>query len=200
MVSLNPTSLQFAHSAQSLTTRKSLMIGALLEMVTAIGEPWREARFSSSPSRAHPVYVRGEAARNGVGTALYTSAEGAEHGVREIDLDASLAAVAFYGRDQVRCGRPQPLCAACRSSRLHRNSSVRDRLPVVGRRSTSLHFISIPASRVTPPPAVCCSCVGRNHAQRPAGSIRPPDTDTATSHETGAVEPWKRRRYSDRDP
>ncbi len=55
MVSLNPASLQFAHSAQSLTTRKSLMIGALLEVATAIGEPCREARFSSWPSSAHPV-------------------------------------------------------------------------------------------------------------------------------------------------
>src|ERR1039458_7928102 len=55
MVSLKPTSLQFAHSAQSLTTRKSLMIGALLEVVTSIGEQWREARFSSSPSSANPA-------------------------------------------------------------------------------------------------------------------------------------------------
>jgi putative acetyltransferase len=54
-------------------------------------------RFEQGKHRT-AVYVRGDAARNGVGTALFTSAEGAalQHGAREIDVDASLAAVAFY--------------------------------------------------------------------------------------------------------
>jgi GNAT superfamily N-acetyltransferase len=44
------------------------------------------------------IYVRGEAARMGVGTALFEVAETAarEHGANEIHVDASLAAVGFY--------------------------------------------------------------------------------------------------------
>jgi putative acetyltransferase len=54
-------------------------------------------RFEQGKHRT-TVYVRGDAAGNGVGTALFTSAEAAarQHGAREIDVDASLAAVAFY--------------------------------------------------------------------------------------------------------
>jgi putative acetyltransferase len=54
-------------------------------------------RFEPGKHRT-AVYVRGDAARKGVGTALFTSAEGAarQQGAREIDVDASLAAVAFY--------------------------------------------------------------------------------------------------------
>jgi GNAT superfamily N-acetyltransferase len=44
------------------------------------------------------VYVRGEVARMGIGTALFQAAEGAarEHGAEEIHVTASLAAVEFY--------------------------------------------------------------------------------------------------------
>lgn len=44
------------------------------------------------------VYVRGEAARTGVGTALFNEAEAAarKRGASEIHVDASLAAVRFY--------------------------------------------------------------------------------------------------------
>jgi putative acetyltransferase len=44
------------------------------------------------------VYVRGEAARIGVGTALFNEAEAAarKQGASEIHVDASLAAVRFY--------------------------------------------------------------------------------------------------------
>ncbi|MBV9223335.1 MAG: GNAT family N-acetyltransferase [Acidobacteriaceae bacterium] len=46
------------------------------------------------------IYVRGEAARTGVGSALFKAAETAarEHGAKEIHVDASLAAVGFYKR------------------------------------------------------------------------------------------------------
>lgn len=44
------------------------------------------------------VYVRGNAARSGVGSALYRSAEAAARfaGATTIEIDSSLAAVAFY--------------------------------------------------------------------------------------------------------
>jgi putative acetyltransferase len=44
------------------------------------------------------VYVRGEAARKGIGTALFLAAEAAakERGASEIHIDASLGAVPFY--------------------------------------------------------------------------------------------------------
>ena len=44
------------------------------------------------------VYVRCEAARMGIGTALFQAAEGAarEHGAEEIHVSASLAAIEFY--------------------------------------------------------------------------------------------------------
>ena len=44
------------------------------------------------------VYVRGDSARHGVGTALFNAVEGAarEHGAREIHVAASLVAVDFY--------------------------------------------------------------------------------------------------------
>lgn len=44
------------------------------------------------------VYVRGDSSRRGVGTTLYRCAENLaiEHGAREIDVDSSLCAVAFY--------------------------------------------------------------------------------------------------------
>ncbi|MQA64457.1 MAG: GNAT family N-acetyltransferase [Alphaproteobacteria bacterium] len=44
------------------------------------------------------IYVRGDAARMGVGSALLAAAESAaqRHGASSIDVDASLASVAFY--------------------------------------------------------------------------------------------------------
>jgi putative acetyltransferase len=44
------------------------------------------------------VYVRGEAARRGVGSALFDAAEteAKKHGASEIHVDASLAAICFY--------------------------------------------------------------------------------------------------------
>lgn len=44
------------------------------------------------------VYVRGDAARKGVGTTLFAAAENAArlHGAREIRVDASLVAAPFY--------------------------------------------------------------------------------------------------------
>ena len=58
------------------------------------------------------IYVRGEAARMGVGTALFEVAEIAarEHGAKEIHVDASLAAVEFYkarGFQELGAGRHQ---------------------------------------------------------------------------------------------
>jgi putative acetyltransferase len=54
-------------------------------------------RFEKGKHRT-AVYVLGDVARRGVGTALFNAAEGAarQHGAAEIHLDASLAAVAFY--------------------------------------------------------------------------------------------------------
>ncbi len=54
-------------------------------------------RFEDGKHRT-AVYVRGDVSRSGVGTALFTAAESAarQHGAEEIDVDASLAAVAFY--------------------------------------------------------------------------------------------------------
>jgi putative acetyltransferase len=44
------------------------------------------------------IYVRGEAARMGIGTALFVAAErvALEHGASEIHVDSSLGAVPFY--------------------------------------------------------------------------------------------------------
>lgn len=58
------------------------------------------------------VYVRGEAARRGIGTALFFAAETAarERGGLEIDIDASLGAVPFYktlGFDELGLGQHQ---------------------------------------------------------------------------------------------
>lgn len=65
-------------------------------------------RFEKGMHRT-AVYVRGDAARNGVGTALYASAESAarQRGAREINIAASLVAVEFYkanGFQQLRAG------------------------------------------------------------------------------------------------
>jgi len=56
------------------------------------------------------IYVRGDAARTGVGTALFQAAEIAarEHGAEEIYVDASLAAVRFYkhhGFEEIATGQ-----------------------------------------------------------------------------------------------
>lgn len=56
------------------------------------------------------IYVRGDAARIGVGTALFAAAETAAraHGATEIHVDASLAAVEFYqaqGFEQLAVGQ-----------------------------------------------------------------------------------------------
>jgi GNAT superfamily N-acetyltransferase len=58
------------------------------------------------------VFVRGEAARRGIGTALFLVAEDAarEHGASEIHLDASLGAVPFYkslGFEELGLGQHQ---------------------------------------------------------------------------------------------
>jgi ribosomal protein S18 acetylase RimI-like enzyme len=58
------------------------------------------------------IYVRGEAARQGIGTALFQVAERAarERGAPEIHVDSSLAAVDFYkdrGFEEVAVGRHQ---------------------------------------------------------------------------------------------
>jgi putative acetyltransferase len=58
------------------------------------------------------IYVRGDAARAGVGTALFQTAEAAarEHGATEIHVDASLAAIGFYesqGFEQLAAGQHQ---------------------------------------------------------------------------------------------
>jgi len=44
------------------------------------------------------IFVRGDAARRGIGTALFAEAEAAarRHGATEINVDASLGAVGFY--------------------------------------------------------------------------------------------------------
>jgi ribosomal protein S18 acetylase RimI-like enzyme len=54
-------------------------------------------RFEDGKHRT-AIYVRGAAARMGVGTALFQAAETAakEHGAAEIHVSASLAAVEFY--------------------------------------------------------------------------------------------------------
>jgi GNAT superfamily N-acetyltransferase len=56
------------------------------------------------------IYVQGDAARFGIGTALFEAAENAahEHGATELHVDASLAAVAFYesvGFERLATGR-----------------------------------------------------------------------------------------------
>ena len=58
------------------------------------------------------IYVRGDAARRGVGTALFQAAENAarEHGAQEIHVDASLTAVGFYkvhGFEELAAGQHQ---------------------------------------------------------------------------------------------
>jgi GNAT superfamily N-acetyltransferase len=58
------------------------------------------------------VYVRGDSVREGVGAALYCCAESAAlvHGAREIDVDSSICAVAFYksnGFRELRTGEPE---------------------------------------------------------------------------------------------
>jgi putative acetyltransferase len=64
------------------------------------------------------VYVRGEAARSGIGTALFRAAEASAlaAGAASIDIDASLAAVEFYrahGFEEV--GRGEHLLSSGRS-------------------------------------------------------------------------------------
>jgi GNAT superfamily N-acetyltransferase len=56
------------------------------------------------------IYVRGEAARRGVGSALFDAAdaEAERHGASEIHVDASLGAVGFYkakGFEEIACGK-----------------------------------------------------------------------------------------------
>jgi putative acetyltransferase len=58
------------------------------------------------------IYVRGEAARMGVGSAHFDAAEAEakRHGASEIHVDASLAAVCFYkanGFEEIACGKHQ---------------------------------------------------------------------------------------------
>jgi putative acetyltransferase len=56
-------------------------------------------RFENDKHRT-VIYVRGDAARKGVGSALFRAAEtvAREHGAEEIHVDASLGAVSFYTR------------------------------------------------------------------------------------------------------
>src|SRR5437667_7044354 len=61
------------------------------------------------------IYVRGGAARMGVGTALFHAAEteARNRGVDEIHVDASLVALAFYApRDSRSSGRASTSCPA----------------------------------------------------------------------------------------
>lgn len=93
----------------------------------AIGEPGSTSGvlgFSShridGTEHGTAVYVRGDAARRGIGSALFRTAEGAaiDAGATSIHVDASLAAVEFYrangfqevgrGDHRLWSGRPMP--------------------------------------------------------------------------------------------
>ncbi|MGA9882501.1 MAG: GNAT family N-acetyltransferase [Candidatus Acidiferrales bacterium] len=69
---------------------------------TQPGEAERIAGFSSylfeGGKHRTAVYVRGDCSRCGIGTALFSKVEtyARQRGAREIDVDASLAAVEFY--------------------------------------------------------------------------------------------------------
>ena len=106
--------------------------------LTCIAGRWSMAKSSSSPStnttgfsgfsthrvdgsrHGTAVYVRGSAARRGVGSALYRLAEASavSTGAESIEIDASLAAVEFYkahgfeetgrGDHRLRSGRLMP--------------------------------------------------------------------------------------------
>lgn len=82
--------------------------------VNSRGTPERVLGFSSYRveygKHRTAIYVRGDAARIGVGTALFGAAEAAarEHGAEEIHVTASLAAVKFYkdhGFEQLATGQ-----------------------------------------------------------------------------------------------
>ena len=64
------------------------------------------------------VYVRGDASRRGLGTALFTAAEGVAQacGAREIHVDASLVAVRFYAANGF--STVEPASHALRSGRV----------------------------------------------------------------------------------
>ncbi len=69
-----------------------------MERIRGFSSAFRPPTDEAEP---HPaVYVRGDAARQGIGTALLQAAEAAllGMGVREIAIDASLNAVAPYAR------------------------------------------------------------------------------------------------------
>ena len=84
--------------------RRSMEKGTLF-FVAVEHEPDKDERilgFSSyvfvGDKHRTAVYVRGDAGRSGVGTALFTAAESAarHHGAEKIDVDASVGAVGFY--------------------------------------------------------------------------------------------------------
>jgi putative acetyltransferase len=80
--------------------RRAMARGELF--FVAVSDRERVVGFSSyrlvNGKHRTAVYVRGEAARMGVGKALFQAAEKAarEHGAEEIHVSASLAAVEFY--------------------------------------------------------------------------------------------------------
>jgi putative acetyltransferase len=73
--------------------------------VAGVGENEKVLGFSSyrleDGKHRTAIYVRGDAARSGVGSALFKAAEqvARERGATEIHVDASLAAVKFYERN-----------------------------------------------------------------------------------------------------
>jgi putative acetyltransferase len=82
--------------------RRAMEDGELFFVAISSGDKQTVLGFSSyrveDGKHRTAIYVRGDAARMGVGTALFQEAETAarEHGAKEIHVDASLAAVRFY--------------------------------------------------------------------------------------------------------
>ncbi len=96
--------------------RRAMEAGELFFVAVSGHDTARVLGFSSyrvvEGKHRTAIYVRGEAARRGIGTALFQVAERAarERGAPEIHVDSSLAAVNFYkdrGFEEVAVGQHQ---------------------------------------------------------------------------------------------